>query len=306
MRFAAGGDAVIEVATEVAETLAAGGAVVALETTLVAHGFPRGEGLEVAVEAERRVRAGGAVPATVGVLGGAVRVGLSAEELERFALAGEQAPKAGPRDLAARAAQGALGATTVGGTLAACAVVGIRFVGTGGIGGVHRGFAERPDVSADLGELARVRACVVCSGVKSLLDVDATLEALETLGVPVLGWQTETLPLFYSAEGGPPVPIRVDSAAEAAVVANGHWQLGRGGLVLARPPAESVNVEPLLEAALASAAAAGVSGQAVTPFVLARVHAGSPASIELNKRLIADNAELAAEVAVAFAASRGR
>ena len=197
----------IELAAEVRDALDSGGAVVALETTLVAHGFPAGEGLDVALEAERRVREAGAVPATVGVFEGRVRVGLSADELERFAAAGDSARKAGPRDLAVCVAEGVLGATTVGGTLAACSLAGIRFLGTGGIGGVHRGFAGRPDVSADLGELARAGVLVVSSGVKSLLDVPATAELLEALGVPVLGWRTDELPLFYAARGGPPVNV---------------------------------------------------------------------------------------------------
>jgi pseudouridylate synthase len=295
---------VIEVAPEVRAALDEGRPVVALETTLVAHGFPAGEGLDVALEAEARVRAAGAVPATVGILEGALRIGLSANELGQFADAGETARKAGPRDLAACVVQGLLGATTVGGTLAAAAVVGIHFMGTGGIGGVHRGFADRPDVSADLGELARHRLVVVSSGVKSLLDVPATLELLETLGVPVVGWQTETLPLFYTAVGGPPVPWTVTSAAEAAAIAGSHWAYGGAGLLLARPPAESLDVEPLIEAGLAEANARQVTGQAVTPFVLAHIHRESAGeSVRINRRLIADNAALAAEVAVAFAAS---
>jgi len=292
---------VIELAPEVTAALEAGRPVVALETTLVAHGFPAGEGLDVAMKAERQVREGGAVPATVGVLDGAVRVGLSAAELGRFADAGETARKVGPRDLATCAVQGALGATTVGGTLAACSGTGIRFMGTGGIGGVHRGYAERPDVSADLAELARAAVMVVSSGIKSLLDVPATVELLETLGIPLLGWRTETLPLFYSAEGGPPVPVVVDSAVDAAAIARAHWSLGRGGLLLARPPEESLEVEPLIETALAAAKSEGVTGQAMTPFVLAQVHRETGGeSIRVNKRLIADNARLAAEVAAAW------
>jgi pseudouridylate synthase len=292
---------VIDLAPEVREALDAGRAVVALETTLVAHGFPAGEGLAVALETERRVREAGAVPATVGVVDGRVQIGLSGEEIERFAAAGESARKAGPRDLAPCVTAGLLGATTVGGTLAACSIVGIRFLGTGGIGGVHRGFAERPDVSADLGELSRAAVLVVSSGVKSLLDVTATLEVLETLGVPVLAWQSATLPLFYTAVGGPPAPATIATATDAAAVARTHWTLGRAGLLLARPPAESLEVEPLIEAALAEARSQHVSGQAVTPFVLAHIHRESAGeSIRLNKRLIADNAALAAEVAVQY------
>jgi pseudouridine-5'-phosphate glycosidase len=293
---------VIQLAPEIRDALDSGGAVVALETTLVAHGFPAGEGLEVALEAEGRVREAGAVPATVGVLDGRVQVGLAAGELERFAAAGDSARKAGPRDLAVCVAAGVLGATTVGGTLAVCSAAGISFLGTGGIGGVHRGFAERPDISADLGELARASVLVVSSGVKSLLDVTATLEVLEALGVPVLGWQAETLPLFYTAEGGPPAPAMVATVSEAAAIARAHWSLGRAGLLLARPPAENLDVEPLIETALAEARARQVTGQAVTPFVLAEIHRQSAGeSVRINKQLIADNAALAGEVAVAYA-----
>ena len=290
----------IELGAEVADAQRSGAATVALETTLVAHGFPGGEGLEVALEAERRVREAGALPATIGIVDGAIRVGLSEAELARFASAGEEARKVGPRDIAAVSVEHGLGATTVGGTLAVCARVGIRFMGTGGIGGVHRGFAERPDVSADLGELARVQVLVVASGVKSLLDVPATLEVLETLGVPVLGWRTPTLPLFYSGADGPPVPFTVATASEAAAIAQAHWDLGRGGLLLAQPPAESLDVGEIIEAALERAAAEDVRGQAVTPFVLAFVHRETGGeSVRVNKRLIVDNAALAAEVAVA-------
>jgi pseudouridine-5'-phosphate glycosidase len=294
---------VIVLAPEIEEARRKDRPIVALETTLVAHGFPDGEGLEVALEAERRVRRAGALPATVGVVDGEARVGLSEAELERFAEAGSVARKVGPRDLASAVVQRALGATTVGGTLAVCALTGIRFMGTGGIGGVHRGFAARPDVSADLGELARTQTLVVSSGVKSLLDVPATLEVLETLGVPVLGWRTETLPLFYAAAGGPPVPGQVGKAVEAAAIARSHWALGRGGLLLAQPPAESLDVEVSIETALAAAEANAVTGQQVTPFVLARLHRETRgASVRVNKRLIADNAALAAEVAVAYSA----
>ena len=288
----------IVLAPEVEAALRDGTPVVALETTLVAHGFPPGEGVAVGVEAERRVRAAGAVPATIGVLDGAVRAGLTAEELERF---DARARKVGPRDLAACATQGAVGATTVGGTLAVCRAAGIRFLGTGGLGGVHRGWeAGRLDVSADLAELARTQTLVVSAGVKSLLDVAATAEALETLGVPVLGFRTDELPLFYATRGGPPVSARVESAAEAAAIARAHWELGGGGLLLARPPDESLDdVEPLIEAALALARERGVAGQDVTPFVLSFLHERSGgATLRANRDLVVANAALAAEAAV--------
>jgi pseudouridine-5'-phosphate glycosidase len=272
-------------------------AVVALETTLVAHGFPRGEGAEVGLESERQVRAAGAVPATIGVLDGEIVVGLTEDELARF---DESARKVGPRDLAAAVEQHAVGATTVGGTLAVARAAGLSFVATGGIGGVHRGFPNPPDVSADLGQLARTPALVVSAGVKSLLDVPATAEVLESLGVPVLGFRTDTMPLFYAAAGGPPVSARVESAGEAARIARAHWQLGGGGLLLGRAPDEPLaDVEPLIEAALSAAHDEGVHGQAVTPFVLSYLHRESGGRTQrANKDLVAQNARLAGEIAV--------
>ena len=288
------------IAEKVREALSSGGAVVALETTLVAHGFPPGEGVEVGLESERQVRAAGAVPATVGVLDGEVRVGLTEEELGRF---GEEARKIGPGDLAAAAVQGAIGATTVGGTLAVARSAGIRVLATGGIGGVHRGFPDPPDVSADLAQLARTPALVVSAGVKSLLDVLATSEVLESLGVPVLGFRSDTLPLFYAAAGGPTVSARVESAEEAARLAEAHWELGGAGVLLGRAPDEPLeDVEPLIDEALAAAAAAGVSGQAVTPYVLGHLHRESEGRTQAaNKALVAQNARLAGAVAVALA-----
>ena len=288
------------VGEEVRAALDAGHAVVALETTLIAHGFPPGEGVDVGLESERRVREAGAVPATVGVLDGQVRVGLVPDELDRF---DASARKLGARDLAAAAALGVVGATTVGGTLAVARAVGIRFMGTGGIGGVHRGWTQQPDVSADLAELARTPVAVVSSGAKSILDVPATAEALETLGIPTLGYRTDTLPRFYTTGGGPPVSARVESAAEAARIARAHWELGGAGLVVANPPAESLeDVDELIAAALEEAGRAGVSGQAVTPHVLSYLHRESGGrTLEANRRLVADNAGLAGEVAVRHA-----
>ena len=289
----------IELAREVARALARRRPVVALETTLVAHGFPAGEGLAVGLESEAHIRETGAVPATVGVLDGKVRIGLTEDELQRF---DGDARKAGPRDLAACAVQGAVGATTVGGTLAACRAAGIGFMATGGIGGVHRG--ERLDVSADLGELARTEALVVCSGAKSLLDVPATAELLETLGVPVLGFQTDLLPLFYSVGGGPPTSARVESAEEAARIAQAHWQLGRhSALLLARAPDHPLgDVAPLIDRAVQEVEGAGLQGQELTPALLARLNELSEGrTLKANKELVVGNAGLAAEVAVAYA-----
>jgi pseudouridine-5'-phosphate glycosidase len=291
------------VTEEVQDALDDGRPVVALETTLISHGFPGGQGAAVALASEARVRDAGAVPATIGIVDGTLRVGLAEPDLKRFADAGDTARKVGARDLAACLVQGALGATTVGGTLAVCRLAGIRFMATGGTGGVHRGFATVPDVSADLPQIARTQALVVSSGVKSILDVAATAELLETLAVPVLGWRTRTLPMFYSAEGGPPVSAVVTDAAEAARITATHWLLnGTSGVLLTRPPDPALEIEPILAEAVDRVRAQGIRGPAVTPAVLDLVHELSGGrSIEVNRQLIADNAGLAAEVAVAYA-----
>lgn len=296
----------LRLADEVAAAIGSGQPVVALETTLVSHGFSAGRGLAAALESEDRVRSAGAVPATIGVVDGELRVGLDRAALERFAEAGTAARKLGARDIAACVVQGALGSTTVGGTLAVCRKAGITFLATGGIGGVHRGFAGSLDISADLVQIARTPAVVVCSGAKSILDVPATSELLETLGVPVLGWQTPTLPLFYTAAGGPPVSAIVSTGVEVAAVAAAHWTLNSsGGLLLARPPADGLDLEELIADAVQRIRADGVTGQAVTPAVLALIEELSDGrSVAVNRTLIVDNAGLAAEVAAAYAASR--
>jgi pseudouridine-5'-phosphate glycosidase len=284
---------VIRISDEVREAEA----VVALETTIVAHGFPPGEGMSVGLESERRVRAAGAVPATIGVLDGEIRVGLAESELERF---DASARKAGPRELGVCVARSEVGATTVGGTLAVCRAAGISFMGTGGIGGVHRG--TRFDISADLLELSRSQVVVVSSGVKSLLDVEATAEMLETLGVPVLGWQTDTMPRFYDAAGGPAVTERIETAEEAVNLARLHWKLGGCGVLVAHPPETSIDVDELIDEALEEAEHRGIRGQAVTPFVLSRLHERSDGrTLEVNKELATANAGLAGELAVGTA-----
>jgi pseudouridylate synthase len=290
----------IDVSEEVRAALEDGTPIVALETTLVAHGFPAPDGVEVGLESERAVRDAGAVPAATGVLDGRIRVGLSPDELARFT---QDARKVGPRDLAACAVAGDVGATTVGGLLVVARAIGIRFLGTGGIGGVHRGYPSPPDVSADLVALVQCPVLVSCSGAKSLLDIPATVEYLESLGVPVLGFRTDTLPLFYSAAGGPPVPQRVDDATSAARIAAAHWELGGCGLLLANPPPRSLEVESFIQEAVSDAERQGVSGQALTPFVLAFLHERSHGETrEVNRELVVANARLAAEVSVAFAA----
>jgi pseudouridine-5'-phosphate glycosidase len=290
----------IHLSEEVRAALDTGRPVVALETTIVAHGFPAPHGVEVGLAMEDAVREAGATPATIGVLEGRICAGLGEDELRRF---DSSARKLGPRDLAACAVAGDVGATTVGGVLTVARSVGIRFLGTGGIGGVHRGYPQPPDVSADLVSLVTSQVLVTCSGAKSLLDIPATSEQLETLGIPVLGFRTDTMPLFYEAEGGPPVTQRVESAASAARIAAAHWQLGACGLLLTNPPPESIEVGDLIEDAVAEAARQGVSGQAVTPFVLALLHDRSGGRTrEVNRKLAIANARLAGEVAVAFSA----
>ena len=289
----------IDVSDEVRAALADDGAIVALETTIVAHGFPQPDGVDVGVELEKAVREAGATPATIGVLDGRIRVGLTEDELGRF---DASARKLGPRDIAACAVAGDLGATTVGGVLSVARLVGIRFMGTGGIGGVHRGYPSPPDVSADLVALVQAPVLVVCSGAKSLLDIPATTEQLETLGIPVLGYGTDTMPLFYDAAGGPAVSQRVDDAETAARIAAAHWQLGACGLLLTNPPPESIEVAELIEEAVASAAREGVSGQRVTPYVLAYLHERSGGRTrQVNRALAVANALLAGAVSVAFA-----
>ena len=297
----------VNMAREVRDTLVRGGPVVALETTYVSHGFPHPTGVETAIASEESVRAAGAIPATIALMDGEIRVGLRPEELERIAL--EHPRKVSPRDLAATLADGALGATTVAGTVAIARLCGIHHAATGGIGGVHRDAERTFDISADLTELARAQVCLVCSGAKSILDVPRTLEVLETLGIPVVGFGTSTLPLFYCRESEHDVPARVDTADQAAALCRIHWELGATAVLIANPPpADSAlsreDADALIEAGLAAAAKEGVTGQAVTPFVLAHIHESSGGPSErVNRELIVANAGVAG--AIAAAAARG-
>ena len=296
----------LRISPEVEAALVRSEAVVALESSLVAHGLPPNIGPDVGRAAEARVRERGAVPATIAVVDGAVRVGIDDDVLDRLAVEPD-VRKVGPRDLATCVVSGAWGATTVAGTLAVCAVAGIHFMGTGGIGGVHRGWADTLDISADLDEMARTAVCVVCSGAKSLLDIPATLEALETAGVPLIGYRTDVFPLFYVRESAYPVPDRADDADAIAAAVAAHWGFARRpGVLVAQPVAEDValdaaELELTIDRAVAEAAAAGVRGPALTPHVLAAVHTATAGrSLEANRRLIVDNAGLAAEIAVSY------
>jgi pseudouridine-5'-phosphate glycosidase len=300
-------------AEEVRDALSGGRPVVALETSVVAQGLPHPENLASARACAEAVRAAGAVPAAVAVLGGTVVVGAGDEELARLGAPGARPVKAGARDLAAVMARGDDAGTTVSATCAVAARLGIRVFATGGIGGVHRsppGEAPGRDVSADLAEMARAPVCVVAAGPKAVLDVAATAEALETLGVPVLGLGTGELPAFWTAETGVGSVHRVESEREAAEVLRLHWgELGRaGGVLLAVPPPHPLpraEVEAAVETALEEVRRAGVAGAAVTPFLLAAVaRATGGRTLAANLELLARNAAVAGRLAVALSGAR--
>ncbi len=296
---------------EVAAALAAGDPVVALESTIISHGLPRPDNLRIAREIEDAVRAGGAVPATIAVVDGEPRIGLDAAALAR--VAGDEAVvKVSVRDLAAVVASGGVGATTVASTAHLAAEAGIRVFATGGLGGVHRGATETWDESADLTTLSRTPVLVVCAGVKSILDVAATLERLETLNIGVLGYRTDKFPGFYLRDSGYRLDWRVDNPAEAAAVLHARDAIGtdRYGLVLANPISAADELDHelhdrVLASGLAAAEAERVTGKDVTPFLLAWFHRETHgASLAANVALVLGNARLAGEVAAAYAGLR--
>ncbi len=299
----------LSVLPEVAAALRAGGPVVALESTLVAHGLPRPDNLRVAREIEAAVRAEGAVPATIALVDGQVRVGLDDAALTAIAQR-DGVVKCSTRDLAIAAARGLTGATTVAATARLAAQAGIELFATGGLGGVHREASQTWDESADLVGLARTPITVVCAGVKSILDVPATLERLETLGVAVVGYRTDRFPGFFLSDSGHPVPWRVDSPGEVVGIlrARARLDLEEAALVIANPIPEADQLDPalhdeVLTEALAAAEAEGIRGRDVTPFLLARFHDRTRgASLEANVRLVLANARLAARIAVAASA----
>jgi len=289
---------------EVSEALDAGRPVVALESTIIAHGLPRPENLEIARAIEEVVREEGAVPATIAVVEGMVRVGLDREGLERIA-GDDEVVKCGARDLSVVMARRATGATTVAATATLAVRAGISVFATGGLGGVHREARESWDESADLTMLGQCPITVVCAGVKSVLDVEATLERLETLNVTLLGYRTDRFPGFYLADSGFPVPWRVESPAEVADVHHARAELGLGAIVVANPIEEPLDAEvheTVLRSALEAADAEGVRGKDITPFLLERFHRDTGgASLEANVRLVLRNAALAAQIARAVA-----
>ena len=294
---------------EVRHALAERRPVVALESTIIAHGMPYPQNVETARQVEEIVREAGSVPATIAIIGGVMKVGLSGGELERFGREGRSIAKVSVRDLPFIVARGLDGATTVASTMRIAAMAGIRVFATGGIGGVHRGAEMTFDISADMTEFAESSVAVVTAGAKAILDLGLTLETLETLGVPVIGLGTDEFPAFYSRRSGHAVPMRCNSAGEIASVMRAKWEMGlKGGIVVANPiPAEAeipaAEIAPVIEAALRKAAARGIQGKETTPFLLAEIAGVTEGrSLAANIALVRNNARVAGSIAVAYAA----
>ncbi len=299
----------LDIHPDVAAALAAGQAVVALESTIISHGMPYPQNVATALQVEAEVRAHGAIPATVAIIGGRLKAGLSKDEIEHLGQTGRSVVKVSRRDMPFIVASGATGATTVASTMIIAAMAGIRVFATGGIGGVHRGAELSFDISADLQELATTPVAVVCAGAKSILDLRLTLEYLETHGVPVVGYQTDSLPAFFTRDSDCAVDYRLDSATEIAQAMHAKWSMGlRGGMVIANPiPAafampRSV-IDPAIAQALQEATEQNIQGKESTPFLLARVcEITGGDSLASNIQLVLNNARLAAAIAVGYAA----
>ena len=297
----------LDIADEVAEALRRGAAVVALESTIISHGMPYPENVETALRVERAVREGGAIPATVAILGGRLKVGLADEEIRHLGERGQAVIKTSRRDIPFVVTRGADGATTVAASMILAAMAGIRVFATGGIGGVHRGVAETMDVSADLEELAITDVAVVCAGIKSVLDIGRTLEYLETKGVAIVGYRTDRLPAFYTPASAFAVDYRLDSAAEIAAALNAKRDMRlAGGTVIANPiPAahalDENEIDAVIEEALAEMNDLGITGKETTPFLLAKIAERTGGrSLRANIELVVNNARLAAEIARAL------
>ncbi len=297
-------NAYLDIAPEVKEALDAGRPVVALESTIISHGMPYPKNVETALLVEQTVRENGAVPATIAVIGGRLKAGLSKEEIEHLGKSGRAVTKASRRDLPALVARGVDGATTVTTTMIIAHMAGIRVFATGGIGGVHRGAEISMDISADLEELAQTPVMVVCAGAKSILDLGLTLEYLETKGVPVIGYGTDELPAFYTRQSGFGVDYRVDSPEELAAMFKAQRELGyRGGMLVTNPIPEeySMNkavIDAAIEQALKECAEQGIKGKETTPFLLAKVvELTGGDSLESNIKLVLNNAKIAAQTA---------
>jgi pseudouridine-5'-phosphate glycosidase len=299
----------LDITPEVTAALADARPVVALESTIIAHGMPWPQNVETAVAVESAIRECGATPATIGILDGRLKAGLEPDEIERIGRAGSAIAKISRRDIPILVARGGSGATTVAATMNIAALANIRVFATGGIGGVHRGAETSFDISADLDELARTNVAVVCAGAKAVLDLRLTLEYLETRGVPVIGYRTDCLPAFWSRDSGLSVDIRVNEPREIAWMMQAKWQLGlAGGLVVANPIPEPFElprerIDSATAMALQEAEALSITGKALTPFLLARINALTEgASLTSNIELVLNNARLAAKIAVAYAA----
>jgi pseudouridine-5'-phosphate glycosidase len=296
----------LAVSSEVQQALAQGQPLLALESTVITHGLAWPRNLETAQDIEASVRAEGVVPATVAVLDGKLHAGLEASEIEQLARLGPKVRKCSRRDLPLALQSGAAGATTVAATMMVAAMAGIRIFATGGIGGVHRGAESSFDISADLQELARTPVAVVCAGPKAILDLGLTCEYLETQGVPVIGYQCDQLPAFYSRDSGFAVDQRLDSAAEIAAALRIQWELGMAGALVVNPIPEAhaldrATVESAIAAAIKEADAAGIRGKELTPWLLARLDQLSGGdSVAANVALLLNNARLGARIAVAF------
>ncbi|MBE7732948.1 pseudouridine-5'-phosphate glycosidase [Devosia faecipullorum] len=303
-------DPYLSIAPEVAAALAGGQPIVALESTIITHGMPYPQNLSMAREVEAVVRAHGAVPATIAIMDGTLKVGVSDGDLEVLARDGHKAAKASRRDMAALLARGAMAGTTVATTMQIAALAGIRIFATGGIGGVHRGAEESFDISADLEELGRTPVTVICAGAKSILDIAKTLEVLETNGVPVLGFGTDDFPAFWARTSGHKVDQRFDDAASVARMLKIQADLGMGGVLIANPIPEAdaweaSAIEGFIQQALADAEAQGIKGKAATPFLLQRMfELTGGKSLASNIALVMNNAKVAAQIAVALADNR--
>jgi pseudouridine-5'-phosphate glycosidase len=300
----------LTVAPEVADALAAGHPVVALESTIISHGMPYPQNVAMAREVEGIVRDGGAVPATIAVIAGRPTIGLADDELELLG-SDEDVRKVSVRDLGYVVATRGHGATTVASTMRLAGLAGIEVFVTGGLGGVHQGAESSMDVSADLTELSRTRVAVVSAGVKSILDIERTLEVLETLGVPVVGVGTDDFPSFFSRSSGVPVPLRLDTPAEVAALVRATWDLGLdSGVVVANPvPAEDemprAEIDGVIAQALADSERLGVRGKDITPYLLGRlVELSGGRSLQTNLALVRHNARVGTALAVALAGSR--
>ncbi len=297
----------LDVKPEAAEALAAGKPVVALESTIISHGMPYPQNVETALQVERIIRENGAVPATIAIIGGRLKAGLTPEEIEYFGKKGTAITKASRRDLAVLCARGEDGATTVTTTMMIAHMAGIRVFATGGIGGVHRGAEATMDISADLEELASTPVLVVCAGCKSILDMGLTLEYLETHGVPVIGYGTEELPAFYTRKSGFSVDYRMDTPEEIARAFRAKEELGlRGGMLVTNPIPEEYSMDAdvinrAIDSAIQEAREKGIHGKATTPFLLAKVvELTGGDSLESNIKLVLNNAKVAAQTARAI------